>query len=78
VDPEASNTESSAETGIVVVGGALVESRLHGYVLEDASIKASPQGWATAAVTAFYKHKANYIVAEVNQGGTWLSLQFRR
>jgi phage terminase large subunit-like protein len=69
VDPEASNTETSAETGIIVVGGALVNNKLHGYVLEDASIKSTPQGWATAAVTAFYKYKANYIVAEVNNGG---------
>ncbi len=40
------------------------------YVLEDASLAgASPTAWATAAVAAFQRHKADRIVAEVNQGG---------
>lgn len=69
VDPEATNTETSAETGIIVAGVARVGEALHGYVLDDCSIKASPAGWAKAAVTAYYKHEANYVVAESNQGG---------
>ena len=69
VDPEATNTETSAETGITVAGAAKLGDVVHGYVLDDCSIKASPAGWAAAAVTAYYKHKANCIVCEVNQGG---------
>lgn len=69
VDPEATNTESSAETGIIAVGVARIGQTEHGYILEDASLRGSPHEWATAAVTLYYKIKANYIVAEVNQGG---------
>lgn len=69
VDPEASNNEDSAETGIIVAGVAVVDKVLHGFVLDDLSIKETPKGWATAAVTGYYKHKADKIIAEVNQGG---------
>jgi phage terminase large subunit-like protein len=41
----------------------------HYYVLEDNTIKASPQEWATVAVNAYEKHKADRIVAETNNGG---------
>lgn len=69
VDPEASDSETSAETGIIAAGVANHGGKEHGYVLEDASIKGSPQEWATAAIALYHKLKANYIVAEVNQGG---------
>ncbi len=69
VDPEAANNEGSAETGIIVAGIAKVEDKLHGYVLDDLSIKGTPREWATAAVTGYHKYKADCIVAEVNQGG---------
>jgi phage terminase large subunit-like protein len=39
-------------------------------VLEDASVKgATPEGWARAAIAAMDRHKAERLVAEVNQGG---------
>jgi phage terminase large subunit-like protein len=39
-------------------------------VLEDASVKgASPDQWARAAIAAMDRHKADRLVAEVNQGG---------
>ena len=69
VDPEVANTETSAETGIIGAGVAKQGDKLHGYVLEDVSVRGSPREWATAAITLFYKLKANYIVAEINQGG---------
>ncbi len=69
VDPEAANNETSAETGIIVVGCAKLADRIHGYVLDDCSLKDTPAKWAAAAITAYHKHKANYIVAEVNNGG---------
>ena len=38
--------------------------------MEDASIKgATPQHWAERAVAAFHAHRADRLVAEVNQGG---------
>lgn len=67
VDPSA--TSGGDEAGIVSVGRA----GEHGYVLEDNSIQGSPKTWATAAVTAFHKYKANCIVAESNNGGEMVS-----
>ena len=66
VDPQAKNEEHSAETGIVVAGK---DAAGQGYVLDDISIKASPEVWARNAVTGYYKHSADRIVGEVNNGG---------
>jgi hypothetical protein len=38
-------------------------------VLEDLSISGSPATWAGQAITAYYKHHANVIIAEANHGG---------
>lgn len=66
VDPAAGASELGSETGIVVAGLG-VDGR--GYVLEDASLAASPDAWARAAVAAYHKYGADRLVAEVNQGG---------
>lgn len=66
VDPEATDTETSAETGIVA-GGLGADG--HGYVLSDATIKGSPDTWGKAVVAEYYKFGADRIVAEVNNGG---------
>ena len=66
VDPAATSTEDSDHTGIVVAG--IGEDR-QGYVLDDASLKGTPKEWASAAITAYYKHRADRIIAEVNNGG---------
>tara|TARA_R100000995_G_C3481044_1_gene123923 strand:- start:599 stop:1858 length:1260 start_codon:yes stop_codon:yes gene_type:complete len=66
VDPAVSHNANSDETGIIVAGlGADGDF----YVLEDASQKATVDKWARAAVTRYQLHKADRIVAEVNQGG---------
>lgn len=66
VDPSASDAETADEAGIVVFG--LGEDG-HGYVLEDLSGRMSPTEWATRAIQAAVKWRANYVVGEVNQGG---------
>lgn len=66
VDPAVTNSENSDETGIVVCG---IGQDGKYYVLEDASLKASPDTWARVAVESFFKHQADRIVAEVNNGG---------
>src|SRR5262249_40059827 len=38
-------------------------------VLEDLSGRYDPAGWARTAISAYYRHNADRIVAEVNQGG---------
>ena len=65
VDPKAESSADS-EAGIVVVG---LGTDKHGYLLDDNSINSTPEGWAKQAVSAYHRHKANAIVAEVNQGG---------
>lgn len=74
IDPEASSEEGAAETGIVAAGLGVDG---HGYVLDDASTQATPHGWASAAVTAYHKHRADRIVGEVNNGGEMVEYTVR-
>jgi phage terminase large subunit-like protein len=70
VDPAASSNEGSDETGIVVVGLARdKDGYARGYVLEDGSLKGSPEEWAKKAVSLYRKWSADRIVAEKNNGG---------
>jgi phage terminase large subunit-like protein len=66
IDPAVTNNEDSDETGIMVVGK---DHNNEYYVLEDASGKYSPDGWARKAINCFYDWDADRIVAEVNNGG---------
>ena len=66
IDPATTNNDESDETGIIVAG---IGENEHGYVLEDRSTKASPNGWAKQAIRAYEKYNADRIVGEVNQGG---------
>ena len=68
IDPSASSTGD--EAGIITAGRANNE----GYALADDSVQGSPRTWATAAVTAYHKHKADCIVAEANNGGEVVAL----
>ncbi len=70
VDPAASAEEGSDETGIVVVGlGRDKDGYARGYVLEDGTIKGSPEEWAKKAIFLYRKHQADRIIAEKNNGG---------
>jgi len=66
VDPAVSNTERSDEHGIIV-GGIGEDKR--GYLIDDVSMKGSPQQWAERAIAAYDRYDADAIVIEVNQGG---------
>lgn len=66
LDPAGTSNPDSDETGIIVSG---IDDKGHGYVLEDASGRYSPDGWATQAVKLYHDYQANYIVAEKNFGG---------
>jgi phage terminase large subunit-like protein len=66
IDPATTSEEGSNETGIIVAGLGRDD---HGYILEDKSLLASPNAWATEAVKAYRVHKADKIIAEANQGG---------
>lgn len=63
VDPSATSTGD--EAGIITAGKAYGEL----YVLEDNTVQGSPATWASAAVAAYNRHRADCIVAESNNGG---------
>lgn len=70
VDPAASSHEGSDEHGIVVVGlGRDEDGYARGYVLEDASMKGTPEEWARTATRMYRKYQADRIIAEKNNGG---------
>ena len=78
VDPAASSHEGSDENGIVVVGIARdKDGYAKGYVLEDASLRGSPEEWARKAVQMYRKWQADKIVAEKNQGGEMVEAVLR-
>lgn len=66
IDPAITSGDSSNETGIIVAG---IDANQRGYVLEDLSLRGSPDQWARRAVSAYRKYEADKIVAEANQGG---------
>lgn len=66
IDPAITSGDSSNETGIVVAG---MDEQQRGYVLEDATLRGSPDQWARRAVAMYRKYEADLIVGETNQGG---------
>jgi predicted phage terminase large subunit-like protein len=69
VDPSGSGDVDNVdndEIGIVVAG---LGTDGNAYLLEDCSVKAGPATWGNIATTAFDRHAADVIVAEVNFGG---------
>lgn len=65
VDPAVTVTEDSDETGIITAG--ITGNDL--YVLDDSTVKASPDAWARLAIDRYYALHADYIVVETNNGG---------
>ena len=63
IDPSATSTGD--EAGIITAGKRGNEF----YTLSDDSLQGSPLTWARIAVTAYHLYKANFIVAEANNGG---------
>lgn len=78
VDPAASSEEGADENGIVVVGMARdPDGYARGYVLEDGTLRGSPEEWARRAVNLYRKWSADKIVAEKNNGGEMVSTVIR-
>ena len=73
VDPAVTSGEDAALTGIVVCAiGPSPDGKdwpPHFYVIDDLSLNASPQQWAETVLGAYKVHKADRIIAEVNNGG---------
>ncbi len=73
IDPAVTNTQKSDETGIIAAGKRGEKY----YILEDATIKGSPAQWANRAIALYREYEADYIVAEVNQGGDMVEATIR-
>jgi phage terminase large subunit-like protein len=74
VDPSGSDGETGDHQGIVVCGLG-VDGR--GYVLEDASLRGSPEQWGRAVASAYHRHRADRVVAERNYGGAMVEAVLR-
>lgn len=66
VDPAAKAKKTSDETGIVVLA---LDSRGHAWVLDDRSLRGSPNEWGLAVWGALIDWRATEVVIEDNQGG---------
>lgn len=74
VDPAVSSNSESDMTGIVVAG-----QDVNGvcYILQDATDRYTPEGWAAKAVELYNLYGADRIVAERNQGGEMVRYTFK-
>ena len=66
IDPATTHHEESDETGIVIAG---LSGDKCAYVLEDLSGRLSPGDWGQRVVEAYWRLKADRVVAETNKGG---------
>lgn len=66
IDPAVTSGDSANETGIVCAGS---DEKNQGYVIEDATLRGSPEQWARRAISVYWQYEADVIVAEANQGG---------
>ena len=74
IDPATTSGEDADETGIIVAGK---DSGGRGYVLADRSGHYTPTEWAQLAIALYRQHKADRIVAEVNNGGDMVEATLR-
>ena len=74
VDPAVSANAESDMTGIVVAG-----QDINGvcYILQDATERYTPEGWAAKAIELYHEYGADRIVAERNQGGEMVRYTFK-
>lgn len=77
IDPAAKKNdmpEDGAATGIIVAG---VGEDNRGYVLDDATCRESPNGWARMAVACYHRYSGDCIVGEINNGGDMVASTVR-
>jgi phage terminase large subunit-like protein len=74
IDPAVASSEDADETGIIVAGR---DAGGHGHVLADASGRYAPAEWARVAVAAYAAHRADRVVAEINNGGEMVEATLR-
>jgi phage terminase large subunit-like protein len=72
-DPNKTDGEPD-EAGIIVAG---VDYNGHAYILDDASLQASPDKWMGVAIHRYHKWFADRIIAEKNNGGDMVEYLLR-
>lgn len=79
IDPAVTSRADSDETGIVAAGVKYGKAGAddHYYILEDGSLRGSPQEWARAAIELYYYYQADRITGEVNNGGDLIETVIR-
>lgn len=82
VDPAVTSGNKADFTGIVVVGWVrppASDRRSSGqyYILDDKSVKGTPDDWAQAVYDAYVHWKADLIVGEANNGGDLVEKNIR-
>ena len=77
IDPAAKTNETPEEgaaTGIIVAG---VGEDNRAYVIDDQTMRGSPNAWARMAVACFDRYEADCIVGETNNGGEMVESTIR-
>lgn len=74
VDPSGSDGLGGDRQGIIAAG---LGTDGHGYVLDDASCRLSPEGWAQVVAKLFRERRADRVVAEKNYGGAMVEAVLR-
>lgn len=69
VDPAVTSSDNANETGIIVAVAGRGAMRGHSYILRDVSGRYSPSEWAKHVTAQYHMHRADRVVAEVNNGG---------
>lgn len=71
IDPPITSGARSDSCGLIVAGMCQDgRDRTHAVILQDASVQGlTPEGWARRAISLYEQWDADYLLAEVNQGG---------
>jgi len=69
VDPPGGMTECGIVVGATATCTCRGQEELHGFILADDSLKASPDQWAKKVVNAYDAYSADRILGESNYGG---------
>lgn len=69
VDPSGSGDADNADNDAIGIVVAALGTDGNGYLLEDLTLKAGPATWGRVAASAYDRHEADILVAEVNYGG---------
>ncbi|MDR3232609.1 MAG: phage terminase large subunit [Planctomycetaceae bacterium] len=77
VDPSGGGQPSNCEAGIIVAGMKTVGSEQHFYILDDKTLRGTPNDWASQAVRCYHEYQADCIVAETNYGGAMVESTVR-